>query len=67
MAIIQNQENLRKEMLAARDEQKILYEKRDFILNNNPQNQKEALTITHKIASLQDFIVRAEKSLKMRD
>jgi len=63
----QDRENLRKEMLTAQKEQKILFEKRDLLLSNIPQNQKEALKITHKIASLQDFIVSAEKALKRGD
>lgn len=67
MASGQDRENLRKEMLTAQKEQKILFEKRDLLLSNIPQNQKEALKITHKIASLQDFIVSAEKALKRGD
>jgi hypothetical protein len=64
---IENRENLRKEMMDAQKQQKILLEKRDLFLSGKPPNQIDALQTTHKIAKLQDFIKFAENTLKMID
>ncbi|MGD8708290.1 MAG: hypothetical protein PVI88_06365 [Nitrosopumilaceae archaeon] len=64
---IKNRENLRKEMIDAQKQQKILLEKRDLSLSSKPPNKIDALQTTHKIAKLQDFIKFAENTLKMSD
>lgn len=67
MERIKNQKNLRREMINAQNQQKILLEKRDLFLSSKPPNQVDALQMTHKIAKLQDFIKFAENTLKMLD
>ena len=62
-----DKEDLRKEMLLAQKEQKMLLGKRDLILSSRPEDQNEALLITHKIAKLLDFIKSAEEILKKSD
>ena len=67
MEKIKDRENLRKEMVDAQKQQKILLEKRDLFLSCKPPNQIDALQTTHKIAKLQDFINFAENTLKILD
>jgi hypothetical protein len=67
MEKIENRGNLRKEMMDAQKQQKVLLEKRDLFLSSKPPNQIDALQTTHKIAKLQDFIKFAENTLKMMD
>jgi len=67
MNSMKNKSDLKREMLVAQESQKDLLKKRNFILNNPLSNQKEALSITHNIAKLRDFIKFAENTLKMSD
>lgn len=63
-----NREELRKEMFAKYESQKNLIKKRELLLSSGTDDdKKEALSVTHEIANLEDFIKKAENELRMTD
>ena len=63
-----NREELRREMFATYERQKILIKKRELLLSSGTTEDKEdALAVTHQIANLEDFIKKAENELRMTD
>ena len=66
--MVLDREEQRKSMFLAFEKQKKLIKKRDFLLNSKKgQDKKDALSLTHKIAKLEDFIRNAENKLRMTD
>lgn len=65
---MKDREEQRKSMFIAFEKQKKLIKKRDLLLNSkNEQDKKDALTLTHEIAKLEDFIRHTENKLRMTD
>lgn len=55
-------------MFAKHEQQKTLIKKRELLLSSGTdEDKKEALSITHEIANLEDFIKKAENELRMTD
>ena len=63
-----NREDLRKEMFAKHEQQKTLIKKRELLLSSGTDDdKKEAISVTHEIANLEDFIKKTENELRMTD
>ena len=66
--MVNNRDELQRNMFAAYKKQKDLIRKRDSLLDlKTPQEKQESLQITHEIAKLEDFIRMAENTLRMTD
>ncbi|MDX1596765.1 MAG: hypothetical protein R3327_07495 [Nitrosopumilaceae archaeon] len=65
---MKDREEQRKLMFLAFEKQKKLIKKRDLLLNSkNEQDKNVALSLTHEIARLEDFIRTTENKLRMTD
>ncbi len=66
--MMKDRDEQRKLMFLAFEKQKKMIKRRDFLLKTKKDDdKKDALSLTHEIAKLEDFIRSTENKLRMTD